>query len=352
MTTDVNQQLYNTRTAAWDRYEYTGKDGLDTTTGQAALYTSTPAWHGLGNVIPGGTSSIDQVLTLGGIDYEVEKRLVRYSFGDELRTMPDRWVTVRTDSGDPLGVVGSKYEVIQNREIFEFLEDLVANNDVIWESAGALRGGRRVFVTMRLPENVVVDPGGLDDEIVPFIVAVNSHDGSSQAYTGTTPWRIVCANTERWASRDALSRWGIRHTRNALSRIEEARRTLGLTVAYYDVFAEEETLLARTDLEIAQFHDLIADLWPLEADANDRTRGIAERRTERLDAMFRAEAERAGRTAYAGERTVTDWLDHVAPRRPGKTMTEEIARATAIVEGTDDDLKTKTHKRLMLLTRR
>ncbi|MEV7908610.1 DUF932 domain-containing protein, partial [Streptomyces anulatus] len=338
--------------------EVVANHGLDVAEdGTVALYSAVPAWHGLGQIIPGGTTSIDEVLRLGGIDWEVARREVRYSFmlnGEErptLRIAPGHHVTVREDTGEALGVVGRKYTPLQNRRIFEFLEDLVAQG-VVWESAGSLRGGRRVFVSMKVPENIVIDAGGIADEVTLFIAAMNSHDGSSKAETVVTPWRPVCANTERFAVRDAVTRWGIRHTSGALDRLEEARRSLGLTLRYGEAWAAEETALAHTALEIDEFHRVIADLWPVEEDANDRARGIATRRTERLDAMFRSEAERLGRTAYAAERIVTDYLDHVAPRRPGKSMTEEIARATALLEGTDDDLKTKAHKRLMLLTHR
>lgn len=87
--------------------------GLDTTTGQAALYSAVPAWHNLGNVIPGGTTDIDQVLDLGGISYDVQKRIVRYAWDGNVRAMDDRWVTVRDDTGAPLGTVGERYQVIQ-----------------------------------------------------------------------------------------------------------------------------------------------------------------------------------------------------------------------------------------------
>jgi phage/plasmid-like protein (TIGR03299 family) len=326
--------------------------GLDLTTGDAALYSAVPAWHGLGNIIPGGISDIDEVLRLGGIGYEVEKRAARYTFDGDIRTAPEHFVTVRDDTGAALGVVGTRYEVIQNRSLFTFLEDLVAEHGVIWESAGALRDGKRVFVSMRLPKSVIVDPGGLDDEIILFIAAINSHDGRSKAETVLSPWRPVCGNTERFAVRDAKARWGIRHTSGALDRIMEARRTLGLSVKYGDQFAAEETALARTDLAVAEFHKVITDLWAKDDEDEDsaRAKGIAERRLEVLDTMFRAEADRAGRTAYAAERAITDYLDHVAPRRPGKTMTEEIARATALLEGADDDRKNKAHRRLMTLT--
>ncbi|MCQ9178562.1 DUF932 domain-containing protein, partial [Streptomyces sp. IBSBF 2953] len=325
--------------------------GLDTSRGTAALYTSTPAWHGLGTVIPGGISDIDTVLRVGQIDFRVDKVPVRYTYDGTDRIMSDRWVTVRSDTGSALGTVGQRYEVFQQRQIFTFLEDLADTHGVLWESAGALRGGRRVFVTMQVPDSVIVDRGGLDDEIRLFIVAINSHDATSQAEVVVTPWRVVCANTERFALDDAQSRWAIRHTFSGLTHLDEARRTLGLTLKYAAVFEAEQTALARTDIAIADFHRLIADLWPLDDTATNRTRTSHAKRTGTLDAMFRAETNRAGHTAYAAERTITDYLDHVAPRRPGKTMTEEIARATCALEGADDDTKTKAHKRLMLLTR-
>ncbi|RCG19092.1 DUF932 domain-containing protein [Sphaerisporangium album] len=335
-----------------------GEHGLDLAAdGTAALYSAVPAWHGLGQVIPGGTDSIDEVLALGRIDWEVTKREVRYSFmGDgestpTLRTMPDRYVTVREDTGTALGVVGARYEVIPNRKIFEFLEDLVGQHGVIWETAGALRGGRRVFVSMRVPETVTVDPGGLNEEILLFLAAMNSHDASSEAETVLSPWRPLCKNTERFALRDAVARWGIRHTSGALDRLEEARRSLGLTLKYADAFAAEETALARAQIAMDDMRNLIDELWPVPQDAPTRTRNTADRRRTALMGMFETEAERLGRTAYAAERVITDYLDHLAPRRPGKTMTEEIARATALLEGTDDGLKNKAHRHLMTLTR-
>ncbi|WP_137991239.1 DUF932 domain-containing protein [Streptomyces vilmorinianum] len=369
-TIDVNQQFNDQRralikgtrarrrtdgsyvaTVGYDDGEVVGRDGLDTTRGTAALYTSTPAWHRLGAVVPGGISDIDTVLRLGQIDFAVTKQPAEYTWGGTRHVKDDAFVTVRGDTGDPLGIVGSRYQPFQQRQVFDFLEDLADTHGVLWESAGALRGGRRVFVTMQIPESVVVDRGGLDDEIRLYVVAINSHDGSSQMDTLVTPWRVVCGNTERFALRDARYRWSIRHTAGALDRLEEARRTLGLTVHYGKAFETEETALARTDLAIDEFHRVLADLWPLDDDATDRSRTIAAKRTERLDAMFRSETERAGRTAYAGERAITDYLDHIAPRRPGRTMTEEIARATALMEDTDGDLKTKAHQRLMLLRR-
>ncbi|MFF7764334.1 DUF932 domain-containing protein [Streptomyces griseorubiginosus] len=319
--------------------------------GTIALYASSPAWHGLGQIIPGGTTDIDTVLREGGLDFTVTTVPALYQWGGELREHADQFHTVREDTGAALGAVGRRYQPIQNRQGFEFLQELVGRFDVVWESAGVIRGGRRVFISIRLPESVTVDAEGINDIVVPYVAVMNDHSGQGQFQCVVTPWRPVCANTERFAVRDAVSRWAVRHTAGATNQIKEARRTLGLSVQYFEQFAAEETALARTDIAIDDFRKVIGDLWPLDDDASKRTRTNHAARLSALDEVFATETERVGRTAYAAERAITGYLDHVAPRRPGRSMTEEIARATAALEGSDDDMKSKAHKRLMLLTR-
>lgn len=351
--------------SSWDNGEvWTLQDGqvlpehgLDETTGQVALYTSVPAWHELGNVVPGGTSDVEEVLSLGGIGFEVNRRPVLYraTLRGDVMVLPDQFVTVRDDTGAGLGVVGARYEVLQNRQVFEFLQDLVDDYDVLWESAGALRDGRKVFVSLRLPTTVRIDAAGINDEIVPFIAAINSHDGSSQAQVVATPWRPVCCNTERFAVRDAWTRWGVRHTRNARDRIAEARRTLGLSVRYYEQFAAEEEALARTELAIAEFRSLLDELWPSppdDASALAKTHHVG--RVRELIDLYQTNADQLGRTAYAAERTITQYADWKTTLRPRGALRENrlAARATAVLEGGYDELKTKAHRRLLTLTHR
>jgi phage/plasmid-like protein (TIGR03299 family) len=328
--------------------------GLDTSTGQAALYSAVPAWHTLGTVIPGGTSDIDTVLTLAGIDFEVTSRPVLYqnTIDGPTRALPDQFVTVRQDTGAGLGVVGARYAIFQNRSIFEFLQDLVADHDIVWESAGALREGRKVFVTLRLPETITIDAEGINDEIVPFIAAINSHDGSSTAQVVTTPWRILCGNTERFAVRDTLTRWGVRHTRNARDRIAEARRTLRLSAQYFQVFAAEEETLSHTEVSPTQFHQIIEHLWcPPEPNASKRTLTQYATRRDLLTGLYETNSAQLGHTAYAAERAITEYTDWQSPIRPTGALHghDLAARATAVLEGSKDDLKSRAHRHLLTL---
>jgi len=331
--------------------------GLDTSRGQVALYSSVPAWHQLGNVVPGGTSNVEEVLALGGIDFDVLRRPVEFrnSLDGPHLLLPEHFATVRGDTGAGLGVVGSRYEVLQNRDAFAFLQDLVDCYDVVWESAGAVRDGRRVFISMRLPDTITIDKAGVADQIIPFIVALNSHDGSSLFQVVVTPWRPVCRNTERFALRDAYSRWGVRHTRNARDRIEEARRTLGLSVKYFEQFAAEEEALARTQVTLADFHQVIDELWqPPADDASVRTKNNHRGRVDELTDQYNANAAQLGTTGYAAERTITEYADWKQAIRPTGSLRGNnlAARATAVLEGSNDDLKNRAHRQLLTLTRR
>lgn len=320
----------------------------ETEDGGVALYTKRPSWHDLGNFHPEGLSDVGELLSESGLDFDVEQRPARYTWKGKQRLVPNSYVNVRTDNGDPFAVVGRFYTPVQNREAFEFLQALADARQVVFETAG-MTARNRVFISMQLPDTLVIDAGGLNDELKQFIVAFNSHDGQTPFQVVTTPWAPLCGNTERFALRDAVTRWAVRHTNSATARFAEARKTLGLSLKYYEELAKEETALARTNATIDDFWATVREVWG-ERDPETETKrsaGMADRRDEALEQLWAKNSARVGKTAYAVERSATEYLDHVAPRRAvGDKLA--AARATAVLEGTDDDKKAKVHQKLML----
>jgi phage/plasmid-like protein (TIGR03299 family) len=337
---------------------------LDVVNDKTAVYASVPMWHGLGQYVPGGVTDIDEVLQLGGIDWDVVKRPVLYDRFENRDGMwvpmsvPGRvdeaYVNVRTDLQTPVGVVGGKYEVLQNRESFEFLQILVNEFGMTWESAGGMRGGSKTFVSMELPESVEIELfDGRTDEIKMFVVALNSHDGSTNFRCVVTPWRPVCGNTERFAVRDAVTSWGIRHTKSARERMHQARKTLGLSVKYAERFAVEEQLLARQQFEIDEFRELTAELWPEPKSDQKAANTRWQQKQDELASMYWANADTLGGTRYAAERTVTQYCDWAAPVRAGRIDGKMgVVRATRVLEGADDDRKSMAHRLLLTRTNR
>ncbi|HON74695.1 MAG TPA: DUF932 domain-containing protein, partial [Dermatophilaceae bacterium] len=184
-----------------------------------------------------------------------------------------------------------------------------------FDTAGSLRGGRQVFVTMRLPEHLSI---GGSDRVDLNIAALNSHDGSSAFRVLITPVRVVCANTQHAALRNHLSSWSIRHTRNAKAAVQAARDTLGLTFAYVEAFEAEAERMINTSVTDAAFFELVQNLFPSPSpEAPARTRNAARRRQASLAHLWHDAATQSGiaGTAWAAYQSVVEYVDHFAPVR-------------------------------------
>lgn len=357
---NISAARLNADTLTADEIEgaITGAHGLDTTAdGRTALYIGggQPAWHEFGTYFTEPLTSVDAVLDAGGINWGVIKT-PQGGFNPITNaweeTGGDLFHTRRDDTGAVLGSVGKIYHPLTNREGFEFLEGLFHGHEFAASSAGSFRDGRRVFITAELPEEMIVDPNGFADHIRQYVAILNSHDGSSPITAITTPWRVECANTERFALRDAKHKWTIRHTKSAKDKLAQASKTLGLTTQYYHAWKEEEmTLVADSfhDNEIDALCDLI---WGEKPDADEASKRAVTLDTDRRDKVreiFRFERERVGSNAYAAERAVTAYVDHFANLRPrGALKGNRLgALAQGIMEETIDEPKHRAHKVLM-----
>lgn len=135
----------------------------------------------------------------------------------------------RSDNGDLLGINGEGYEPTKNDELWDIAEALEGDQgDVMFETAGSLYGGKKVWILIRLRDPILVgdDPNGAT---VPYFSLQNSHDGSGAFRGQATMTRIVCANTSHIADLDAKARgtqFAFRHTKNVRDRIEDARQAL------------------------------------------------------------------------------------------------------------------------------
>jgi phage/plasmid-like protein (TIGR03299 family) len=161
---------------------------IDQTTGSAAVFvTGEPAWHRLGTVIAQATTSAEAI-GLAGLDWRVQQWNVR-PFGPDDQTVgtdiADTVANVRTDTKAVLGVVGKRYRVFQNHEAFDFMDALVGDKLAIYETAGSLHGGKRVWMLARIPKEY---RAGADDLIKPYVLLTNTHDGSQALRMPTAAW--------------------------------------------------------------------------------------------------------------------------------------------------------------------
>ncbi len=176
-------------------------------------------WHGLGRIIMDAPAS-HEALELAGLDWQVESRNIYSGTG---AMIPGYRANVRSTDDAVLGVVSDRYRIVQNEEAFQFTDDLLGEG-VTYETAGSLQGGKKVWMLARLPRKYLI----AGDQVEPYLVIFNSHDGSSGVKVAMTPIRVVCQNTLNLALNTAKRSWTARHTENVLLRVQDARETLQL----------------------------------------------------------------------------------------------------------------------------
>lgn len=194
-----------------------------------------------------------------------------------------------------LGVVGADYQVCQNRELAEFTDALAQTGQVTIESAGSIRGGKRVWFLAR---GEAFNVGGAD-KVYPYILVSNGHDGGQSIRVTPTTVRVVCSNTlhmvipaDDGVTRPETAAISIRHSGKLSDKLEQAKRAL----AYYgntlqrnrDLFETMQAQRFDRDQALKLFADSYSAFWEVATDddlkADDfKTRQNARNRMKRMD---------------------------------------------------------------------
>jgi len=330
---------------------------IDTTTGRAAVFVTHtsggPAWHGLGTIIDTAATSRDAI-QLAGLDWQVEQWPIE-AVDPQTQTVhqaPNHVANVRTDTNAILGVVGRQYHPFQNRDAFEFMDAIVGDKLAMFETAGALRDGRVVWMLARIPTEY---RAGADDLIRPYVLLVNSHDGSTALRMIATTVRVVCMNTLNLAMSRAQRFEGIsiRHRPNLEERVGEAREKLGIVAARFDQFDEELHRMIAGVLRPKQVETYFNGVLPkLPKDATDRQK---QNRRDTLD-QFRVNFENetntlAGvkHTPWAAYNAVSEWADHQRSfRGRGETQRAEN-RLNSVWFGSSHQVKQRAYAEALAL---
>jgi phage/plasmid-like protein (TIGR03299 family) len=318
--------------------------------GSTAFASRLPAWHQLGTITDHAMTAAE-VITAARLDgWNVHKiPVLGRETVDGTTTdipAPDMAMTVRTNpvtgATDYLGVVGTGYIPVANEDCAELLDLLVDASGAHFETAGSLRGGRRVFVTLKLPEGITV--AGFE-HLDLYLALSTSHDGSAALRVDATPVRVVCSNAQRLSLKRSVGHYTFRHTTNVKTKIAQARQAIGITYAYADAFTAEAERMLNTELGMDAFRAVCDELWPAPPpDAPVRTVNNHRRRTATLEYLF-TEAptqDRIRSTAFGAWQSIVEYLDHYAPAGTPQRRAERVL-TSATVAG----LKQKAHDLLM-----
>ena len=312
---------------------------IDQTTGQAAVFVAgEPPWHGLGTVVKHAATG-SEALKLAHLDWPVEQWPLQAVHGDgRRRVIANHVANVRGDTHQVLGVVTRRYRVFQNAELFDFMDQLVGEQLAMYETAGALHKGRKVWLLARIPKEYRISAA---DRIEPYILLVNSHDGSGALRVIPTTIRVVCQNTLNLALQtgEALGE-SIRHYASLKGRVEAARQTLGIVSRRFQVFERELDTLVGKNVSAAWVDAYFKALLPPVREPDDplRQNRLLERWRENLDNP-RNNLPGIGSTAWSAFNAVSEWSDHQRTFRGLDNRMRAERRLDSIWFGASDQFK-------------
>jgi len=283
--------------------------------GKIAFASTEKAWHGLGQIVEKAMTS-KEAIELGGLNYEVDKKQI-YADVDGIGkiAIPDNFATIRRDTNTPLGVVGNRYQIVQNADAFVFFDAIVGQGQAIFETAGALGKGERVFVTAKMPKYIRI--AGTDDVTEVYVVLTNTHDGSGAVICGITPIRIVCQNTLRMAMQGMVNKVSIRHTKSAEKNLAQAHELLAITNKYTEQMNQAVNALSLKKVSDAQVKELIAGLFPSTSETTTRIDNI---RAEVLNSYYTGIGqEKVLGTAWGVLNGITHYTSHAKSYKDADT---------------------------------
>lgn len=293
---------------------------------ESMFSTRVTPWHGLGKIVAEAPTSEDAI-HLAGLDWDVVQQKIYLEDGTEIK---DAYANVRSTDNKPLGIVGNRYQIVQNVEAFSFTDSLLGEG-VKYETAGSLKDGKTIWLLAKLPDKYEI----LGDKIDPYIVFTNTHDGTGSVKVAMTPVRVVCNNTLNMALHSATRTWTTRHTGDINKKLTDAQNTLQLAQNYMNetkVLFEKLNTVKMNDILL---HRVINNLVPIVPEMSARQEENAKSiRTDIItrynDAPDLVDRDKTGARFI---QAVADSTSHIVPMRMTRNYVENKFKRT--LDGND-----------------
>lgn len=308
---------------------------LSTVSGKVEMaFFGEKPWHGLGTEIA-GLMTAAEALEAAGLNWTVVKMPLFIKANNQEIMVPSAYATVRKDTNTPLGVVGERYNPMQNVQAFNFMDSVIESREAKYETVGALGKGETVWLLARIPENVTVAGR---EEIERYLLLANSHNGRTSLTVQWTPVRVVCQNTLAVAMQEHGRKFSAKHTINLDNKLDTAKKMLGFASRYFEEFVKEAEKLLKVKPNQDQLIEYFGKLYTVEAEVVknlilDRVvpKGDLERHVYNSYELFLHGAgndvEPVKGTAWGLVNGVTDYLDHAVSTRKGNSLENRFAKS-------------------------
>lgn len=314
---------------------------------------NTSSWTRGGTAVEAGSAS--EAATQAGLNWDVAPVAIQayrnrnvnpYEVVTDYYEVPRKQAILRLDTEQVIGVVGEKYKVVQNMEVFSALDSLVDSGEARYTAAGEYNNGANIWMIMELPNGVQV----ANDPHAAFLLVQSSHDGSGAVRIRPIIERIFCANQinkliTKGKKNDYT--YTMKHTTNAKLSVQDIRNITQLTYQSIAEYEEVASHLLSRGANHLRAREIFRKVWALPSTVEGKPYDMltqGERRQQTLAYAARDKAweiyqnsptqENIKGTDFGIWQAVVEYADHHA-----SGGSERLAVAT--LSGRNDAIKNK-----------
>jgi len=275
-------------------------------------YVGATPWHGLGNQLT-AKQPIEVWQKEAGMDWDIREAPVRFmteSIGNlgAIMSFPENKVLFRSDTNAPLSVVGQRYQVVQPREILEFYRDLTEISGFELETAGILKGGRKIWALARTGQSSTIKGNDVTNA---YVLLATACDGTLATTAQFTSIRVVCNNTLAVAL--SGSNGAVKVPHSTAFDPQAVKKQLGISVSTWDSFMYRMKGLSERKVKSSEVLNYYLRVFTDQGKTGSGQTN--ERAMAKAMAMFDghgkgAELASSKGTAFGLLNSVTEFIDH------------------------------------------
>ena len=319
-------------------------------------YLNKQSWVQAGTAVNAGSASeaakqagLDWNVMLADMEAIVETPVNTYELINSRYPVPKRQAVLKLgkdNTNEVIGVVGDKYKIVQNMEVFSALDTLVDSGDARYTAAGEYNNGANIWMVMELPAGIQV----ANDPHAAFLLVQSSHDGSCAVRIRPIIERLYCMNQInriiKGKSKNDYT-YVMKHTTNSELSVNDIRNITQLTYDSIQQYEEVAGVLLKRKVDERQVRNIFKSVWALPSEVEESpdhllSQGQRRQRTIALNGRESAWSiysqshtqENIRGTAFGVWQAVIEHADHHASGGSDK-------RAIATISGRNDKIKDK-----------
>lgn len=292
-------------------------------------------------------AGLDWEVKLTDIQAYVSNPVNEFESVTDYYPVPKKQAVLRLgDENRVIGVVGNKYKVVQNMEVFNALDTLVDSGDARYAAAGEYNDGANIWMVLELPNGVNV----ANDPHASFLLVQSSHDGSCSVRIRPIIERLFCHNQINrliTGKRSNDYTYVMKHTANSELSVNDIRAITQLTYMSIEQYESIANNLIDRQFSNEQAKNFFKKVWALPSKIEETPYDLlsqGERRQLTIAMNGRSKAwdiysasetqENIRGTAFGAWQAVVEYADHHASGGAER-------RAVATLSGRSDKIKDK-----------